>query len=507
MALIKMRLITFFKLSDLWRNLFLPYSIVCLFLFASLRLSGSDKVQVKTISLSCTNPSEKIISIKNTGPETCRFNFKLNDQFYYSLNDILKKIKSNQNNKQRLSEHQRAWSFLKDVKYSFDPFSKKNWTSAITILVNSLGFGQSETVATCLYNLWLNLGFSARLSKLGDYVVSEIYYKERWELYDAAAGIYFNFKNEVIGLNEIKEDKNHSTEIKFSGSPVSICCNRYQDLVSMIYKKNNKQILFQIPKIFEITDSLPFFIPPGGKIEFGAVFDQNLFSERGRSIPYFSNLKLTIPKGWGGFINNPLVIQSITGKGTIKTPAREYDIDSKEFQHELTCGDEFIKYLNLISSDSDIEIIYLINPVITKIKPDNSLKLEGLHIDKLDIKINEIPDSLTVSHHLKKQTLFYHPDRMKIFSDYRNDTSVTIISSEDFLKKIETYFKQKNDSVKGDIIKKKLASILKKYPENIEDADIYKCMTSIPFEMFLYDIEHTSLSEFYDKIKYLGREK
>jgi hypothetical protein len=52
-------------------------------------------------------------------------------------------------------------------------------------------------------------------------------------------------------------------------------------------------------------------IPPGGILEFPDVFGPPLLSYYLTDVPYYSNARLTIPKGWTGTVNTPLVIHSI----------------------------------------------------------------------------------------------------------------------------------------------------------------------------------------------------
>jgi transglutaminase superfamily protein len=70
------------------------------------------------------------------------------------------------------------------------------------------GYGICDDHAKVLYNLSKKAGLKARLHALSGHVVTEIYYNERWHLFDADACKYYTMpgKNKILSVQEIADN-------------------------------------------------------------------------------------------------------------------------------------------------------------------------------------------------------------------------------------------------------------------------------------------------------------
>ncbi len=478
-------------------------AILLMFSVYSFSQQYSSKIQNKSINLSLTNPGKSIICIKNTGDKPCMFNLKLNNQFYESSEDVLKKIKSREIEGGKKPEHYRAWWYIKSLSYPFEGISDNVWPCSINLMLNSLGFGNSQQLTHTLNLIWNKTNFISQMSTMHHYYYPEVFIENRWELYDVFNGLYFlNSGNKTAGLNEISNDSS-ITKNYVLHKTTGLNCNKINEQINFHYK--NKKTEATLPQaIHEIADSMIFYLPKGGKIEFPAIFDSDVKTYNHTPVPYFAQLKLTLPEGWGGFLNYPFIVHSIKGKGIVEINKKEFRIGSPEIAQEIQTYESFINTIKIIKSEKDVEIIYLINPLNTKLQFENILKFEGYHIDRLDITFPEIHDSLTIEDKLYNQKFFYHTDRIKLFQEKESIEHPEFKSIEDLINFSEIYFNQIGKTERGSSFIKGLKDLNKKIPAENKKSDIIICLLNLPFNMILFDFENNEPDKILSKIQAIG---
>ena len=118
----------------------------------------------------------------------------------------------------------------------------------------------------------------------------------------------------------------------------------------------------------------------------------------GELAPSYANLKVTVPVGWTGIVNNPLVLHALRGTGSVRINEKYFVIGSAELQLYLDDreGHDYIYDFEIIESHSDISVIYLINGMRFKLKGVNVVKIEA-PVDNLAVDACKLPPENRIS--------------------------------------------------------------------------------------------------------------
>ena len=103
----------------------------------------------------------------------------------------------------------KSWRFTRDFRYHNVPISGHCWYSSNpTVMLNSVGFGWCGNVSAWNYVIWNKMGFQTRYWELnGIHVVSEVFNKGRWEMYDSDNEVYYlNYENNVASVEDLMSD-------------------------------------------------------------------------------------------------------------------------------------------------------------------------------------------------------------------------------------------------------------------------------------------------------------
>jgi len=360
--------------------------------------TAKNSLPGKKIILKIEKPDSSIIQIYNNDTVESVFKMKLNNKIYYDLNEILNSIIILKSENLNEPVFMKAWRFISLNTFHLQGkfISNKNWLYSPVILINSLGIGNCGIRAAALSNIWQKFGYTSRVWLLEGHVVPEIFINNRWEMYDPDMYVYyFDNNKKILGVKELCEKP------YFIYKPVNklnIANDEYIDSARYSFTTANYYISTYNNFLFnwnvedkDLSVKLEFKIPPKGKFEFPAKFVDKLLSTTNEEIQNHTNAKLTIPANWKGTIDIPLVIQSICGKGSVSINGKNFDLSSDEFKNYLNKKETFFYSIKFIKTQSDIEIIYLINKKIFKLEKNNIILLQGNHIEKISVKVSSLP--------------------------------------------------------------------------------------------------------------------
>jgi hypothetical protein len=371
------------------------YFLYILFAFSVLVScsSNTEKAGInsreKSLHLKCSIPERTIIQIYNSAKTDINYSIRLNNLIFYDFKGILDTIKKSKSDK---PDFYRAWQFVNKNTEHVTFFSKENWLYSPVILINSAGFANCGMRAAALCNIWLKLGYTARVWHLEGHVVPEIFINKRWEMYDPDMNVYYlNKDNQVAGVEELM--KNPSYIIKpadrFKSSDITYeDTSRYSKTTAGLYSTVANNFLFNW-KVEEsdLDQQLEFTLPPKSVFIFPARYEKELLSTRKDEIKNYSNAKLTFPPGWSGIIDIPLIVHNIKGVGIVSINNKNYNIGSPELKSLIDRRETFIHTLKFISAKSTVQIIYLVNKKVFKLDTFNTLVLKGQDIDKLQVNL------------------------------------------------------------------------------------------------------------------------
>ena len=337
---------------------------------------------ISEFSFSTYDSLNTLIIIKNSTDKCIKFNFSLNNRFYSSLNDFIRKNSSSYDSEKIVLNLFN--SFINSIVHE-KLFN--NWGSMPLTRLNSTGFAicgwQSEIFSQIMYNA----GFRSRVICLNGHVVSEIFYNGRWHLFDVDRKLFFK-SEKILGYKELTSEpflfkklnpKAYLTNLTaFSEDYKNFFITKYDNNFIYIKNKNKDTFLINLPS--KSSFIFPYF--PDFKKDF---------------FPYNTKAKLFLPKGFRGKIKNPLIIVDAEGEGIIKYKNKEFSIPKhvELLKAEIFLSQQFEDEVYVKVFSDSLSLVYMLNPIFSKLGKYNKLILNAS--DSLNvgiIKYNETSNSI-----------------------------------------------------------------------------------------------------------------
>ncbi len=183
------------------------------FLYILFLLLPQKKIVISTaisenesINFSLKKPEKNILQIQNNGEKLCQFKLELNNKIFEDKTSIVSYILNMPPLFKGEPIEQKTWRFVANQLQRQQPFSSENWQHDPMIMINSLGYGICDDYASVLAYLWKEMSFNSRIWGLEGHVVSEVYVKESWQMYDADFAVYFRInKQEVASVDTLSK--------------------------------------------------------------------------------------------------------------------------------------------------------------------------------------------------------------------------------------------------------------------------------------------------------------
>jgi len=276
--------------------------------------------------LSTYTPNTDYIRISNHGNTTASFIPNLNNKLFASSDDVLSEIRALPPDYENEPIERKVWRFVVNNRYVHWSITPSFWgTTTPAFFFNSLGFGMCGNAAALYCQLMYSLGYQTRVWDLNGHVVPEVFINGKWEMYDSDFAVYYsNLQGEVAGVEELIANPNlivnpiNPLVGTFDGAYSQSTANWYSSTVGTPvntwydndYKKNYL---------------LTLQIPSNGSLEFPHAFAAPIRTWYYTEAPSYTNARLTIPRGWAGYLNTPLAIHSIgyDGPHTLSVIAKD----------------------------------------------------------------------------------------------------------------------------------------------------------------------------------------
>jgi len=207
---------------------------------------------IKNLTFTTDDSANTIIVIKNKNQQIVEFNFSLNDEFYYSLNDFIRKNKNSNNSEQEALNLFNA--FINSIVHE-KLFN--DWGAIPLTTLNSKGFAicgkQSEIFSQILYNA----GYPSKIIHLEGHAVSEVFYNGSWHLFDTDRKTFFKKDDKILDyktliqnphlFKDIGNNKYIANLTTFYQEYTSFFVSEQDNHYNEINKINNDTFLLQIP--------------------------------------------------------------------------------------------------------------------------------------------------------------------------------------------------------------------------------------------------------------------
>jgi hypothetical protein len=461
----------------------ISFFIIILLIVLAFLFLHKKKNFTKKLYFSTNDTNNTLIVIKNPSDKNVKFNFKLNGKFYLSINDFIKSHNNFADSEQLAIKLFNGFinSFVHEEIFD-------DWGEPPLTTLNSKGFAicgrQSEIFSTIAYNA----GFQSRVIQLNGHVVSEIFYKGHWHLFDTDKKTYFTSQNKILSYEELVKNPhiikkagtkkylaNLTTMLdKYTKYLVTTSDNKFM----VINNKNKDTFLLNIPP--KSTFVFPFY--PDYKKDF---------------FPYNTKAKLLLPKGFNDKIKSPLILIDVEGEGIIKYKNKNYYIPKnlELLKAEIFSSNNFTNSINVEVLSDTLALVYMLNPLFSKIYKENELFINASDSLNIEISKNEFnsksilyPIHIDLLNQYSKQAF----DLVKEI-DFKNINSINDLYEKQF----KLYCLKKNlDTIK---IKKRLNMMNKLITEPLPHFDN---IAALLFTIILYSSDYEFKNFFLSTYKY-----
>ncbi|MBL4734230.1 MAG: hypothetical protein JKY18_02615 [Flavobacteriales bacterium] len=247
---------------------------------------------------------------------------------------------------------------------------------------------------------------------------------------------------------------------------------------------------------FEVT------IPPGGSFEFPGKYESPLLNYIGDTINSYANARLTIPKSWSGEIKIPLVVHTIKGTGSILIDTNEFEIGSIELINLINARQTFIHQFVFTEVKTDVEIVYLINPLLTDLSAENTLELKGTEVANLEVEVVSLasgeiykrPDRYTFPSEIYNIKSYVH--RLPQYTELHITEVAKIHSKLILLVTSNTDLSQEEMTEKYDMISRNIDTFFATLLPKVNTDALLKALNDdVNFAIFISLMEHVPAKE------------
>ena len=470
----------------------------------------------RTFKLKPETPQLSAIKLVNEGADTSNFTLSINN---YTLSDMKAMISSiSEIYPDDTTGRMKAWKFVKDYTFFEEPLTDKNWIHSPEILINSLGFGYCDDKASALSYLWESMGYFSRVWNLSGHVVPEVFEGDTWKMYDPEYEVfYFNKDSTIAGVNDLMLDPylvRFGFKYKQPCTNIHSLWNRFSLKTARAYGTANNNNISDWYSALLKEYQLTFTLPPQATLELPGRYEPFLINYIGDTISRYANARLTIPEGFSGKIDIPLVLHAVNGTGTLLIAEREYQIGSAELADLINSRDFFLYEFKLRDLSSSIEIIYLINPLLTQLTNENSVAIKGSNIAGITAEIHGLSENETVS----KPTQFNFPEEIYNIEPYMRRlpkySMVRIEREFDVYKKLMLLITSNRNlsseemTSRYELLSTKIESVLTGIKPGINLNELYSAFNDDSyFAVFISLIDHITEKELIDIINTSGNLK
>jgi hypothetical protein len=343
-------------------------SLSGLLLFAAARLETEPEKKMLTASVI---QEQQKVTLSNKSDGDADFEFKINGKVFQSMNEILVAISKQPNEFDKEPIERKAWRYVTANTEQLKVHSSNVWIHNPLLMLNSLGFGLCDDLASVLSFIWKKQGFKSRVWGLEGHVVPEVFAQGKWQMYDPTFGVYYlNNERKVASVDELGA----APELIYEPHQILppnlhrafiVEARKYsKDIASLYASKENNQVSDFYDQLNEITD-FKIHLPKGASLEFPVQTPDSIF------VPYLLGrlhlqcfIKLSLPENWYGKINFPFMVCQLKGRGKARLQGKEYLIEESSLNSELKQMQNYHNEIEFVETTGKAELYALLNPYV-----------------------------------------------------------------------------------------------------------------------------------------------
>jgi hypothetical protein len=345
--------------------------------------SSAPAEQVAEFRVTSDPSQPPLLEIRNVSDRTVTFSLIHNGQRVEpSLEAMIESVRDLPDCFEGEPLEHKLWRFVRDSVYHSAPLNWTWWRDDPLAAINSIGWDMCGGVSVTFAFLARAAGFEARVWTLEGHNVPEVLVNGNWTMYDPDLAVYYwNRQGAIASVADLESDPSLIT------SPIDpifpdIMDNEiaYSDVVADIYQTQDDNLIFPLPS-YEIAHiGAAFELPPGASLSYPGLWVKPI-DVYGLEVPAVANLRMDLPAGWSGTIHLPLLLSAVFGNGRIRLDGTEFSIGSAELDAELDA--QPAETLELLSSSSDVTLVFLLNPMRFAMRGDDYVQLIGPDVQAL----------------------------------------------------------------------------------------------------------------------------
>lgn len=341
--------------------------------------------------IAATDPAAVSLEIENRAEVDVEFRLNVNDRLMPgSIEDAIEMIGRASD---LVSGEDLAFKIFRAVAQRSDrgfTLTENVWSHEPLTLLNSIGFGYCDDVASAFGYLASAAGYEVRVWTLGGHVVPEVLVDERWLMLDPDIGVYYvDEQGAILGVEDLAARPDLiSSPAARRDEVLKDAAIAYSTELAQIYSSNTDNIVWDYytspvePTQFSIT------LPPSARILMGGIWaplPHDFISKQ--EVPIAANIRIELPAGWIGDLPSALVLVAAEGQGVVSVANQEYPIESLELAALLGEFESARGLVRVIRSDTPVVLTFLVNEIAARLGAENVVEIQSFNSGALSTRL------------------------------------------------------------------------------------------------------------------------
>lgn len=366
--------------------------------FTSSRQFEFEVLETTTRRFVATDSPEAVsLEIRNHAEVDVRFQLDISDQLLPgSIGDAIERIR-------RLPDlrpgEDLVFKIFRTVALRTErghTLTERAWIHEPLTLINSIGFGYCDDVASAFGHLASAAGYDVRIWSLSGHVAPEVMLDGRWQMLDPDIGVYYADEHgTVLGVEDLaaRPDLISSPAMRMD-EVLKAEAAAYSEEVAQMYSSVENNIVWDFYTSPVDPTQFEFVLPPAGQMLIGGIWaplPRDLVS--GQEVAIAAQVKLELPAGWSGDLPSALVMIAAEGSGVLSAAGREYAIGSSELE-SLLRGFEFGRgEIQVVRSDTPLILTFLFNLGAAALRNENVIEIKSFNSGALSTVLVELNET------------------------------------------------------------------------------------------------------------------
>jgi len=282
----------------------------------------------------------------------------------------------------------KLWRYLADNVYHWYPTTEAFWIHDPVVLVNSVGFGFCDDLASAMALLAREAGLDSRVWWLSGHVVPEVLIGTNWMMLDPDLAVYYKKADgSIAGVADLAADPSLITAPNAPVLPTT--ASAYWQEIADFFSTTDDNVMddYELDGPDQLQGTIE--LPAGARITYPGQWSSGLIGAEGARTypaPAFAQLRLDLPAGFDGDIRLPFVLWDATGSGQVTVADELFEAGSTALVQRLQSWESLPTGIQ-VHAVSDVSLVFLVNPMRFGMQPVTSVDLTATDVWALDVQL------------------------------------------------------------------------------------------------------------------------